>query len=292
MSRLYEGCVVVQVVSIVALVGGVFSRDAKSVALSLPSVVHQGQVYRVLLSSFVFADMGQTFYGLLLLYALRQFERLMGLRKFGGFAIVAYLGTVVANLATAALLTGTGLVKSDYVPQPGPYFLIYSALYLYYQHIPRLHASRYTLLNTIVFSEKTWTYLLALHLSLCAGLESLVPSACGLALGAIYHHVPSLQAYRLPAVVERAITLVGRVFSAIIPSMPPAADRRRPGVGAGAGAGVGGGAGATAARAPPPPPPEEAVEALTQLGVDRAAAVRALQQTNNDVQAAANIVFR
>ncbi|CAM9239683.1 unnamed protein product [Phaeothamnion confervicola] len=39
---------------------------------------------------------------------------------------------------------------------------------------------------------------------------------------------------------------------------------------------------------PPPPPPEEAIETLQGLGFDREAAIRALQATDNNVEAAAN----
>lgn len=43
-----------------------------------------------------------------------------------------------------------------------------------------------------------------------------------------------------------------------------------------------------AAPRPPPPPPEEAVAQLTGMGFDRQAVIRALQQTDNNVEAAAN----
>ena len=39
---------------------------------------------------------------------------------------------------------------------------------------------------------------------------------------------------------------------------------------------------------PPPPPPEEAIAQLTSMGFDREAVIRALQQTDNNVEAAAN----
>lgn len=39
---------------------------------------------------------------------------------------------------------------------------------------------------------------------------------------------------------------------------------------------------------PPPPPPEEAIAQLTSMGFDRESVIRALQQTDNNVEAAAN----
>lgn len=43
-----------------------------------------------------------------------------------------------------------------------------------------------------------------------------------------------------------------------------------------------------AAPRPPPPPPEEAITQLTNMGFDRQAVVNALQQSDNNVEAAAN----
>ena len=39
---------------------------------------------------------------------------------------------------------------------------------------------------------------------------------------------------------------------------------------------------------PPPPPSEEAIAQLTSMGFDRQAVIRALQQTDNNVEGAAN----
>jgi len=47
---------------------------------------------------------------------------------------------------------------------------------------------------------------------------------------------------------------------------------------------------ATAPRPPPahPPPSEEAVELLLSMGFERQAVIQALQQTDNNIEAAAN----
>jgi hypothetical protein len=39
---------------------------------------------------------------------------------------------------------------------------------------------------------------------------------------------------------------------------------------------------------PPPTPPEEAIDQLTSMGFERQAVIRALQQTDNNIEAAAN----
>ena len=51
---------------------------------------------------------------------------------------------------------------------------------------------------------------------------------------------------------------------------------------------IGGNGGAPVAPRPPPAPPEEAIAQLTGMGFDRQAVIRALQQSDNNVEGAAN----
>jgi hypothetical protein len=275
---MFEGCALGQLQCLICLAGAVFLRGAaEATAFDLPKVLH-GEVHRVFVSSFVFADMGQTCYGLILLWAVRHFERLMGIRKFGAFWTIMYIGSIVLNLVCTSLANlSLGL---DFTPSSGPYFLIYSLLVLYHAHIPRVHASKYTLLNVVVFSEKTFVYLLALHLALCMGLQSLVPALSGLALGLLYLKTP-LQTWRLPAPADGALGMFGAFYQRLTPA--PAARR----------GGGGGGRGARGAAAAAAPPPEDAIATLVaSLGVDREAAIRALQQSDNNLERAANILLR
>lgn len=274
------GCSWVQLVSAVALLGNFGWRVGPSLALSLPGVLYGGEVHRVFLSPLVFADMGQTLYGLMLLYALRNLERQMGFKKFGGFVMMTYVGSIVLNLAIALLLSSSALAD---VLQPGPFYLAYSMLFLYFVHVPRLHPSKYTLLNFVVFSEKSLVYLLALHLSMCTGLESLIPSATGLALGALYYRFERLQTLRIPSWIDSVCNLLSGYMSRVFPTppvvrIPP--PSRQPASAPPAG------------RAAVAPPPEQSITALMGLGCDRPTAIRALQETNNNLDAAANLVLR
>ena len=277
-----SGCFWVQAVSAVALLGNFGWRAGPSLALSLPGVIHGGEVHRVFLSPLVFADMGQTLYGLMLLYALRNLERQMGFRKFGGFVMMTYVGSIVLNLAIALLLSSSTLAD---VLQPGPFYLAYSMLFLYFVHVPRLHPSKYTLLNFVVFSEKSLVYLLALHLSMCTGLESVIPSATGLALGALYYRFERLQALRIPSWLDRVCSLWSGYMSRLFPTPPPRPVVRTPPPPPSSRQPVGGAAAAN-------PPPEQSITALMGLGCDRPTAIRALQETNNNLDAAANLVLR
>lgn len=281
MARLYEGCVLIQLVSLSALLGMVFMKNPDGLLSFSVARILSGEVYRLFFSSFIFGDMGQTFYGLILLYSCRQFERLMGLRKFGAFAMFSYLTSIILHLCMTTIINLS--MDKEYTPASGPYFLVYSLLVLYHKHIPRLHASQYTLLGTIVFSEKTWIYLLAIHLALCTGFKSMVSAVVGILIGLLYTRVTALQSWRLPVLVERGLGFFGSFFASLVPATaerPRAANARGPG--------------ALNPTAPPSAQPsEEAITLLmTSLGVGRDAAIRALEMNGNSVEAAANFLLR
>lgn len=295
-SRLYENCPTVQAASLLAFCGAVFvPRAFESLSFDLPQILQHGEVYRIFASSFVFKDMGQTFYGLVLLYSCRHFERLLGVRKFGAFCCVTYAASIALHLSSTTILNLS--LGSEYVPASGPYFLVYGLLALYHAHIPRVHPSQYTLLGSVVFSEKTWIYLLALHLALCMGTQSLLPAASGLAVGHLYaRDWLALQSWRLPVAVERVMGVVASFVSNLIPTTTGGPPTMRGGVAGGA-RGIPPGAPGAFPSAPPmghaEPPPEEAISQLcSTLGVERPAAIEALQVTGNNVDAAANFLLR
>lgn len=71
--------------------------------------------------------------GLILVYNLRVFERLMGSRKF---ASALLLNSVLSSLLSIGLLTiASSLdIEVGLVPSPGPFFLIYSLIPLFYRN--------------------------------------------------------------------------------------------------------------------------------------------------------------
>ena len=95
----------------------------------------------------------------------------------------------------------------------------------------------------------------------------------------------SLQAFRLPKPVERFFRAFAPLFRET-PSRPSAA----PGGQAGRrGRTNGGGQPATAQhQVPLQPPPQEAIDQLMGMGFDQGRVVRALQETDNNVQVAAD----
>ena len=183
---------------------------------------------------------------------------------------------------------------------------------LYMTHaarVPKLHAT--TVAGFVQLSEKSWTYLLAGQLLLCDGWDSMCVALVGLAVGYMYNQDESrLQKMRLPAKAEELWVKLHSGTGVLTSFLSgPAGNNAQAGRGAPAAAargenligGGGGGGGMFAhpaaqqqhhAAAAVPPPDEESIVSLTSMGFDRAAVLRALQQTGNNVEAAANILLR
>ena len=72
-------------------------------------------------------------------------------------------------------------------------------------YVPRLQSTEFSLLG-VGFSEKSWTYLLGLQLSLSQGLRSLLPSLIGLLFGYLYiKNILFVQKFRLPKFLEVSV---------------------------------------------------------------------------------------
>lgn len=143
---------------------------------------------------------------------------------------------------------------------------------------------------------QTFIYLAAMQLLLSGGRKSVLAGACGLLAGILYRlNLARMKEWRLPAAVVR---FLGSTLG----------TDHRPVVGAGSGAAAGAGAGAGAAGAAAagrgfgpgtqpapgarlPQPSAEAVQQLVAMGFEHQQAARALQQTNNDVQAAISLLL-
>jgi hypothetical protein len=67
-------------------------------------------------------------------------------------------------------------------------------------HVPKLHPSS---MMGVIFSEKSWTYLLAGQLMFCDGISSFSSAIIGLLIGYIYdNNMFNVQVFRLPRSIE------------------------------------------------------------------------------------------
>lgn len=203
----------------------------------------------------------------------------MGSRRFGAFIVyVSFLSTILELVFFNIFF--------DTERYSGPYPQLGAVLALYHKFTPRLHPKFFGILG-YDFSEKSITYGLCAQVMLSGGMSTIVPTMIGFLSGMLCVNFSENQ---LPEFVYSLAAIIG---NALLVDEAPAIMMSRS-VQRGAGGGGGGGnrprraAAPLAPRAPPPPPPEEAITMLTSMGFEREAVIRALQQTDNNVEAAAN----
>ena len=201
----------------------------------------------------------------------------MGSRRFGAFIVyVSFLSTILELVFFNIFF--------DTERYSGPYPQLGAVLALYHKFTPRLHPKFFGILG-YDFSEKSITYGLCAQVMLSGGMSTIVPTMIGFLSGMLCVNFSENQ---LP---EFAYSLAAIIGNALLVDEAPAIMMSRS---VQRGAGGGGGnrprraAAPLAPRAPPPPPPEEAITMLTSMGFEREAVIRALQQTDNNVEAAAN----
>ena len=199
----------------------------------------------------------------------------------------------------------------------GPYPQLGAVLSLYHRFTPRLYPKFFGILG-YDFSEKSLVYALCAQVIFSGGWSTFVPAVVGfisgwLCVGFCEHELPefvyTMCEYSSTAIVDEGekqfcndrqstysafgtqhhLLFGGRELLAPAIMMSRSVQR-----GAERGnnrpqrAPIGGNGGAPVAPRPPPAPPEEAIAQLTGMGFDRQAVIRALQQSDNNVEGAAN----
>lgn len=261
----------------------------EALILDTTKIFDQAQFYRIFVCNWTFASMGELVFGMMALCPLmRRFEREMGSRRFGAFIVYTSVLSTFLELVVFNLFF-------DIERYSGPYPQLGAVLALYHKFTPRLHPKFYGVLG-YDFSEKSLTYGLCAQVLLSGGLSTIVPMAVGFLSGTLS---VNLSENELPELVYSFGQSIGKSFADEVPAVMMSRTvqrgaergnrpRRAPSGGGRAAAPVAGPAAAPMAPRPPPPPPEEAIGQLTSMGFERQAVVRALQQTDNNVEAAAN----
>jgi hypothetical protein len=205
----------------------------------------------------------------------RRFEREMGTRKYAvwltGVALISIAFQVVA-----------GQVYSEGFRYSGPYPIIGALVLMFHIYTPRLHPRFFGMFG-LYFSEKSMAYAFCAQIMFYRGYSSLVPCVCGAISALIMTAFASK--FDMPDFLASTVTtLLARFIDE--PPAPIVQRLIRPPV-------AGAPAQPHAAVVEPmfeqlPPPSEEAIEQLTSMGFDREAVLRALQQSHNDVERAAD----
>lgn len=110
--------------------------------------------YRIITGTFIFGTVGELFFGLILLYIFRLFERHYGSQKYFIFSLISLILTLIFQF--------TFLVISPIMREltNGPYGIIYASLVCYIFDIPSTETFK---VWKITVTEKYFVYLLALQ---------------------------------------------------------------------------------------------------------------------------------
>jgi len=254
-------CILDAVLNFVNIVLRRFADSAKIV---------QGEWWRLVSGHATFATTGELVMGTITLaHFSRRFERELGSRKFCVWLLESYILSIPLIWIVATIVLHEPLLYA------GPYPILGSLLYLYYKYTPRLHPRFFGMFGFFV-SEKVIPYAFCLQVIVFRGKHTLIPAFCGVLSG----WLSILYTANVPNVVA---DFVARCFGMVVEAPPPllapalAAARQQyrrqqqqvP-----------------TPRAAPPPPSQANIDQLTAMGFDRDTVVRALQQSNNNVERA------
>ena len=269
------------------------SRLHEDTSLDYDRLIADAELHRLFTCNLTFGTMAELIMGMLVMVPLlRRYERELGTVKFG--TMVVFVNVVGTFLELIVASSFPALMDVRY---SGPYPVLGAVLYLFHVYAPRLYPKFFGLMG-FDFSEKSLQYIFALQVLFSGGMGTVQPVLCGAIAGAMY--TTSMLPFH-------NLILPESLFDWLESDVPQTLTGRRGRGTARGGAGAGGGAGGrqgqrmapnfggaaaamAAAQQPPPPPPpsEEAISQLTAMGFDRQAVIRALGQTDNNVEAAAN----
>lgn len=124
----------------------------------------------------VFLHPGELFFGALLTYYFRLFERHMGTPKYGAYIVV---------VSATGFALETVLSWAFHRPSAsGPYPLLFANMVAFFLEVPYLQ--RFYLFG-FPLTDKIFVYLVALQLSVSSMQRSAVAAVCGVLVGLVYH---------------------------------------------------------------------------------------------------------
>lgn len=148
-------------------------RGTDLINLNLHSILTKHEFHRLFLYTFTFQTIGEVIFGIIALIQLsRRFER-----EFGTRGYISFLGKTF--LFATALQIG-GLRQKPF--SCGPYPILGSLLYLFHKKVPRLYPNFISVLG-LEFSEKSLINVLMLQLAFSNGFYSIIPLLSGYVAG-------------------------------------------------------------------------------------------------------------
>ncbi|ODA81618.1 hypothetical protein RJ55_00119 [Drechmeria coniospora] len=167
------------------------------------------QLWRLLAYQLCYTNSAEVLFAAMSLYNLRVVERFWGPRKYASFLVIAFLLTAVVPPLIMAVLRPLWPGLFNYVPA-GPTPVIFAVLAQFYAMVP--HMYKYQVATSqapptsepfsgLTFSDKSYQYIIAFHLSLLQWPGSIVGAAAGWLVGHAWRGgvLPApLVAWRLP----------------------------------------------------------------------------------------------
>eukprot|EP01080_Neovahlkampfia_damariscottae_P009929 gene9929-2250_t len=135
------------------------------------------QFYRLITGFFMFNSVGELFFGIILLYCFRLFERNYGSQKFLIFSIISTILTYFFQFTIVVITPHFNTIWS------GAYGIIFSCLVSYILDVPATESYKVWKFN---ISEKYAIYLLSIQLSIAHFPNSTIAAISGILAGFIY----------------------------------------------------------------------------------------------------------
>eukprot|EP00940_MAST-03C_sp_MAST-3C-sp2_P001066 g1066.t1 len=277
--------------------GGAYSVKGETAwAIESAGLFERGEYWRLLTSVVKFNTVGEMVVGVPILYMFRQFERLLGSRKFGLHLLVSLF------LAGTFQLSLLFFMPTLRYLAPGPYAIIFAMFPKYYAYVPKMHPKMMSVFG-LFFSDKSFCYVLGAQLAMNDGRHSMASALSGLLAGALLVGETSLlQNYTIPKWIGATCE---RWILPLLSSSPPGRRIRRQQRERGNNGDARVVTPSAATRPRPsgnvtvPPPSfrvrDEDVDSLMSLvqdmGLGRADVIEALRVSNSNVQQAANLLL-
>ncbi|KAG7097413.1 hypothetical protein E1B28_004760 [Marasmius oreades] len=167
----------------------------------IPHISSHHQYWRLFTRNLAFSSSGDLLLAELIIFNVGILvERHFGTLKFASFVLVSTTLSTFLELVTLFLFRKFGLAQLP----AGPSALIYSLLYQYARIIPTVYDFR---VFGIPLSNKIFTYILALQMSLSRLPGSVTVALIGILSGQMYRSdIVNLKGYRIPPSVARLST--------------------------------------------------------------------------------------
>jgi len=157
-----------------------------------PHLWRYHQLWRILIYQLCYTNSSEVLFAAMTLYNLRVIERLWGSRKFASFVLLCYpFTTLLPPMLLALAIRPISFNTLNYLPA-GITPTIFALLAQYHALIPHIYKYRMAASASppsnapfvgITFSDKSYTYLLALQLSLSQFPGSLLSAIVGWVVG-------------------------------------------------------------------------------------------------------------